>query len=54
MGYCHIGQPVYLSAGAMNNIVENEILEDGYQGDVIGEITPDLVIENFVSRHLKL
>ncbi len=34
--------------------VENEILEDGYQGDVIGEITPDLVIENFVSRHLKL
>jgi hypothetical protein len=34
--------------------VENEILEDGYQEDVIGEITPDLVIENFVSRHLKL
>ncbi|CAK9216366.1 unnamed protein product [Sphagnum troendelagicum] len=48
MGYCHIGQPVYLSAGTMNNIVENEILEDGYQGDVIGEITPDLVIENFM------
>jgi hypothetical protein len=28
--------------------VENEILEDGYQEDVIGEITPDLVIENFM------
>jgi hypothetical protein len=48
MGYCHIGQPVYLSARTMNNIVENEMLEDGYQGDVIGEITPDLVIENFM------
>lgn len=30
--------------------VERDLLEDGYQGDVIGEVTPDFVLENVVSK----
>jgi len=26
-----------------------ELLEDGYQGDVIGESTPDVLVSEFVS-----
>lgn len=29
--------------------VERDLLGDGYQGDVIGEVTPDFVLENVVS-----
>jgi hypothetical protein len=32
--------------------VERELLEDGYHGDIIGEVTPDFVLENVVSEHL--
>jgi len=30
--------------------VERDLLEDGYHGDVIGEVTPDFVFENVVSE----
>ncbi|XP_076924178.1 uncharacterized protein LOC143586534 [Bidens hawaiensis] len=51
MGYCHVAQPIYLTAGdvhedAMENI---ELLGDGYEGDVIGESTPDALVNEFVS-----
>ncbi|KAF5736689.1 hypothetical protein HS088_TW14G00839 [Tripterygium wilfordii] len=48
MGYCHVAQPVYLAAGVLRNAFENtELLKDGYEGDVIGEATPDVIVTEF-------
>ncbi|TYJ45097.1 hypothetical protein E1A91_A02G032000v1 [Gossypium mustelinum] len=48
MGYCHVAQPVYLAAGELKDALENmELWKDGYQGDVIGEYTPDVLVTEF-------
>ncbi|XVF65001.1 hypothetical protein PTKIN_Ptkin09bG0211600 [Pterospermum kingtungense] len=48
MGYCHVAQPVYLAAGGLRDALENmELSKDGYQGDVIGEYTPDVLVTEF-------
>lgn len=55
MGYCHVARPIYLTAGDVNAATVNmELIEDGYQGDVIGEATPDFLIEEFMrgEKHL--
>ncbi|KAJ7955513.1 Fungal lipase-like [Quillaja saponaria] len=68
MGYCHVAEPVYLAAGEVKNaLVGNwfsasyigqwktiEILEDGYQGDVIGESTPDVLVSEFMKGEKEL
>ncbi|KAF3652099.1 putative small acidic protein 1-like [Capsicum annuum] len=55
MGYCHVAQPVYLAAGDLKNTRENvELLEDGYQGDVIGEATPDVIVSEFMKGEKEL
>ncbi|KAK2993356.1 hypothetical protein RJ640_007623 [Escallonia rubra] len=55
MGYCHVAQPVYLAAGDLNSALENlELLEDGYQGDVIGESTPDVLVTEFMKGEKEL
>lgn len=55
MGYCHVAQPVYLAAGDPKNTVDNvELLEDGYQGDVIGEATPDVIVSEFMKGEKEL
>lgn len=55
MGYCHVAQPIYLSAGALSEaLVERELLEDGYHGDIIGEVTPDFVLENVMKGERKM
>ncbi|KAA8527840.1 hypothetical protein F0562_035291 [Nyssa sinensis] len=55
MGYCHVAQPVYLAAGDLNNALENmELLGDGYQGDVIGESTPDVLVSEFMKGEKEL
>lgn len=55
MGYCHVAQPIYLSAGALTDaILERDLLEDGYHGDVIGEVTPDFVFENVMKGERKM
>ncbi|XP_076882944.1 uncharacterized protein LOC143531556 isoform X2 [Bidens hawaiensis] len=56
MGYCHVAQPIYLTAGdvhedAMENI---ELLGDGYEGDVIGESTPDALVNEFMKGEKEL
>ncbi|KAM1104467.1 hypothetical protein ACFX2I_012793 [Malus domestica] len=49
MGYCHVAQPVYLTTGDLKNALGNmELSEDGYQADVIGEYTPDVLVGEFV------
>ncbi|KAK1290773.1 hypothetical protein QJS10_CPB18g01914 [Acorus calamus] len=49
MGYCHVAQPVYLAAGDLKDSLANvELLEDGYQGDIIGEATPDVIVNEFM------
>ncbi|VFQ63285.1 unnamed protein product [Cuscuta campestris] len=49
MGYCHVAQPVYLTAGYPKNAMANvEPLEDSYQADVIGEATPDVIVSEFM------
>lgn len=49
MGYCHVAQPVYLVAGELKDaLAAMEVLKDGYQGDVIGEATPDVLVSEFV------
>ncbi|KAH9681499.1 C2 domain-containing protein [Citrus sinensis] len=46
MGYCHVAQPVYLVAGELKDaLAAMEVLKDGYQGDVIGEATPDVLMK---------
>ncbi|GFP96184.1 probable feruloyl esterase a [Phtheirospermum japonicum] len=55
MGYCHVAQPVYLAAGDLRNVAENvDVLEDGYQGDVIGEATPDVLVTEFMRGEKEL
>nr|KJB15218.1 hypothetical protein B456_002G165300 [Gossypium raimondii] len=54
MGYCHVAQPVYLTAGELKDGLENmELWKDGYQGDVIGEYTPDVLVTEFRCQVLK-
>ncbi|KAK1314193.1 Receptor-like serine/threonine-protein kinase ALE2 [Acorus calamus] len=49
MGYCHVAQPVYLAAGDLkDSLAKVELLEDGYQGDIIGEATPDVIVNEFM------
>ncbi|KAJ8763901.1 hypothetical protein K2173_003683 [Erythroxylum novogranatense] len=55
MGYCHVAQPVYLAAGELKDALENlELLKDGYQGDVIGEATPDVLVTEFMKGEKEL
>lgn len=55
MGYCHVAQPVYLATGDLKIALENmELLEDGYQGDVIGESTPDVLVNEFMKGEKEL
>ncbi|KAI4342613.1 hypothetical protein MLD38_027219 [Melastoma candidum] len=53
MGYCHVAQPVYLSAGDFQEALENA-MGDGYQGDVIGEYTPDVLVGEFMKGEKEL
>ncbi|PIA40124.1 hypothetical protein AQUCO_02500085v1 [Aquilegia coerulea] len=55
MGYCHVAHPVYLSAGDLPGALENmELVEDGYQADVIGEYTPDVLVGEFMKGEREL
>ncbi|CAM6123105.1 unnamed protein product [Calypogeia fissa] len=45
MGYCHVAQPIYLAA---EKSPVSDLLDDGYNGDVIGEATPDIIIDTFM------
>ncbi|CAL2225459.1 unnamed protein product [Prunus armeniaca] len=55
MGYCHVAQPVYLATGDLRNALDNiELSGDGYQGDVIGEYTPDALISEFMKGEMEL
>ncbi|CAH1453028.1 unnamed protein product [Lactuca virosa] len=55
MGYCHVAQPIYLAAGDVENALENmELLGDGYEGDVIGESTPDVLVTEFMKGEKEL
>ncbi|KAK9146329.1 hypothetical protein Sjap_006232 [Stephania japonica] len=55
MGYCHVAQPVYLAAGELRDALRNmELLADGYQGDVIGESTPDVLVGEFMKGEREL
>ncbi|XP_016476067.2 uncharacterized protein LOC107797675 isoform X1 [Nicotiana tabacum] len=55
MGYCHVAQPIYLTAGDMKKTMDNvEPLDDGYQGDVIGEATPDVIVSEFMKGEKEL
>ncbi|KAG0615812.1 hypothetical protein M758_5G068700 [Ceratodon purpureus] len=55
MGYCHVAHPIYLSAGGLSDaIIERGLREDGYHGDVIGEVTPDFVFENVMKGERKM
>ncbi|KAL3828324.1 hypothetical protein ACJIZ3_017126 [Penstemon smallii] len=57
MGYCHVAQPIYLATRDLRNITENkdlDVLEDGYQADVIGEATPDFLVSEFMKGEKEL
>ncbi|KAJ4759725.1 alpha/beta-Hydrolases superfamily protein [Rhynchospora pubera] len=55
MGYCHVAEPVYLTSGDIEEALKNrEKLEDGYQGDVIGESTPDVLLSEFLKGEKQL
>uniref|UniRef100_A0A1D1ZFV9 Lipase n=2 Tax=Anthurium amnicola TaxID=1678845 RepID=A0A1D1ZFV9_9ARAE len=55
MGYCHVAQPVYLASGDLQNALVNlESLRDEYQGDVIGESTPDVLVSEFMRGEKQL
>ncbi|KAJ3706376.1 hypothetical protein LUZ61_010081 [Rhynchospora tenuis] len=55
MGYCHVAEPVYLTSGDIKEALKNqEKLEDGYQGDVIGESTPDVLLSEFLKGEKQL
>lgn len=55
MGYCHVAHPIYLAAGDVENALENmELLGDGYEGDVIGESTPDVLVSEFMKGEKEL
>lgn len=55
MGYCHVAQPVYLAAGDLENALANvDLMRDGYQGDVLGESTPDVIVSEFMKGEKEL
>ncbi|CAK8570560.1 unnamed protein product [Lathyrus sativus] len=55
MGYCHVNQPLFLAAGVPTNSLENkDILGDGYEGDVLGESTPDVIVNEFIKGEMEL
>lgn len=55
MGYCHVAQPIYLAAGDLRDALENmELSGDGYQGDVLGESTPDVLVIEFMKGEKEL
>lgn len=55
MGYCHVAQPIYLATRYMKSALENlEPLEDGYEADVIGESTPDVLVNEFIKGEKEL
>ncbi|XP_062166695.1 uncharacterized protein LOC133872999 isoform X2 [Alnus glutinosa] len=55
MGYCHVAQPVYLAAGDLTDALENmELSGDGYQGDVLGESTPDVIVSEVMKGEKEL
>ncbi|TKY53651.1 feruloyl esterase A [Spatholobus suberectus] len=55
MGYCHVERPVFLAAGVLRNALENkDILGDGYEGDVLGESTPDVIVSEFLKGEKEL
>ncbi|KAI5649963.1 hypothetical protein M9H77_35968 [Catharanthus roseus] len=55
MGYCHVAQPVYLVAGNTKNTMENmDLMQDGYEGDVLGEATPDVIVSEFMKGEREL
>ncbi|KFK36238.1 hypothetical protein AALP_AA4G096300 [Arabis alpina] len=51
MGYCHVAQPVYLAAGEVESV---EFQKDGYHGEVIGEVTPDILVSRFMKGEKEL
>ncbi|KAL0920221.1 hypothetical protein M5K25_009341 [Dendrobium thyrsiflorum] len=55
MGYCHVAQPVYLAAGDLEKAMLNrDFRGDGYEGDVIGEATPDVLVSEFMKGEKQL
>ncbi|KAJ4967692.1 hypothetical protein NE237_014393 [Protea cynaroides] len=55
MGYCHVANPVYLAAGELTDALENMgLMGDGYQGDIIGECTPDVIVSEFMKGEKEL
>ncbi|KAI3995727.1 hypothetical protein MKX01_007206 [Papaver californicum] len=55
MGYCHVAQPIYLASGDLSDAFANmENIADGYQGDVIGEYTPDVLVSEFMKGEKQL
>ncbi|KAL1548315.1 hypothetical protein AAHA92_16561 [Salvia divinorum] len=55
MGYCHVAHPVYLAAGNQKDDMENlDVLEVGYEADIIGEATPDVLVSEFMKGEKEL
>ncbi|KAG4909771.1 hypothetical protein JHK87_055887 [Glycine soja] len=55
MGYCHVERPVFLAAGVLRHALESkDILGDGYEGDVLGESTPDVIVSEFLKGEKEL
>ncbi|XP_047945091.1 uncharacterized protein LOC125191729 isoform X2 [Salvia hispanica] len=55
MGYCHVAHPVYLAAGNQKDDMENlDALEVGYEADIIGEATPDVLVSEFMKGEKEL
>ncbi|XP_047337147.1 uncharacterized protein LOC124940659 isoform X2 [Impatiens glandulifera] len=55
MGYCHVAHPIYLATGDLKTPMENmELIGDGYEGDVIGEATPDVLVSEFMKGEKEL
>ncbi|KAG0477552.1 hypothetical protein HPP92_012271 [Vanilla planifolia] len=55
MGYFHVAQPVYLAAGDLEKSLLNaKFRGDGYECDVIGEATPDIIVGEFLRGEKQL
>ncbi|XP_031503065.1 uncharacterized protein LOC116266111 isoform X2 [Nymphaea colorata] len=55
MGYCHVAQPIYLKAKDLRDVMVNmELVQDGYESDVIGEYTPDALVGEFMKGEKQL
>ncbi|XP_019449987.1 PREDICTED: uncharacterized protein LOC109352451 isoform X1 [Lupinus angustifolius] len=57
MGYCHVAQPLHLAPGILRHslVQENQdTLEDGYESDVFGESTPDVLVSEFMKGEKEL